>query len=132
MANKTIEASNLDDLISGLLSQAEQSDIKVATSDSDNPYGWVDILTFCESKYYLGTKLYPWQTLTLKALYFGAPGNTHLKLLDDPNPICENCVWNGNILGLFSPCWRCSRHSSEERIAEAESFVYHPANKWLA
>jgi hypothetical protein len=110
-------------MISGLMAQVQQSEVETATADADNPYAWVDILTFCESNYYLGCHLYPWQRLTLKALYFGAPGNTHLKLMDDPEPLCKNCVWNGNVLGLFSPCWRCVHHSAEARIAEAEAFT---------
>ena len=80
-----------------------------------NPFGWVDIITFCESQLYLGHTLHPWQRIIMKIFYMGTRGNRHLKIIDDPEQRCMNCAWSGNSLRDSSPCLRCSLYPEELR-----------------
>jgi len=78
-----------------------------------NPFGWIDIITFCESPLYLGMTLHPWQRIILKIFYMGERGNHNLRLMDGGEKVCMNCAWSGNILRGESPCLRCSLFPEE-------------------
>jgi hypothetical protein len=122
-----------DSALGGLqdfFSHVENKDIEKRRelSDEDNPFGWVDVLTFTRDSYYLGESitLRPWQRLILKIFYMGTDGNKHLELLSDPVPSCEGCVWNNNDLqGLDSPCVKCPLWT----ISQKESFLYEEMRK---
>jgi len=100
-----------------MISEARGSDVskELGNDKSSNPFGWVDIITFCESPLYLGHTLHPWQKIILKVFYMGTRGNRHLKILDDPEQKCMNCAWTGNGLRDESPCLRCPLYPKEMR-----------------
>ena len=104
-AIKEESTDNFENLLSGLLSK--KYNIKQEDSNS-NPFKWVDIIEFSESKYYLGLTLYPWQRLILKLFYMGSDGNRHLKVIDNTKEKCTNCIWNKNSLRQYSPCLNCT------------------------
>ncbi len=89
----------------------------------DNKFGWVDVLTFCESPKYLGMNLHPWQRLILKIFYMGSRGNRNLKIMDKTEQRCTNCVWQRNTLREESPCLRCSLFPPESRESELKDIV---------
>lgn len=101
---------------------AEQSGSTSAVQSDDNPFGWVDIVTFIESPFFLSEKLYPWQKIIFKIFYMASPGNRHLSIVDDPTPHCVNCVWIGNDLNRLgrSPCLHCIHYEDELRARDVE------------
>lgn len=101
-------------------------------SKDSNPFGWVDIIEFCRSPYYLDIRPYPWQALMLKIIYMGSSGNRNLEVTNEPELRCENCIWlDSKIEDLDHPCMHCSvypheklvsaLHGLKERCREAES-----------
>jgi len=120
-SKQDIEIITFDDVIDDVLNQysLQHSNIPAEQRD-DNPFGWIDIITFAESEQFLGFKLYPWQRLALKVIYMGEPGNKNLKILDNEERCCENCVWNNNHLAELSPCFHCIYMPVEKRIQELD------------
>ena len=107
---------------------AEHKGTAFVDRSDDNPFGWVDILTFCEDTFYLGEKLFPWQKLILKIFYMGTPGNDRLSLMDNPDPRCAHCVWSGNDLNRIgrSPCVTCSHYDDTLRQRDVEHIRMNP------
>ncbi len=94
----------------------DQQKRNVGDVSDDNPFRYVDIETFCESSYFLGLTLRPWQKLILKIFYMGASGNRHVKLNDSQEHKCINCVWNNIELPKFeSPCLSCINFNEKMR-----------------
>lgn len=119
-------ASSLADEMSRLI--AEHSGEAFAEKDDDNPFGWVDILTFCENPFYLGEKLFPWQKLILKIFYMASPGNSNLSIMDNPTASCSHCVWSGNDLNRIgrSPCVTCEHYDSTLRERDLDGIHTNP------
>ena len=107
---------------------AEQAGETSRDRTDDNPFGWVDIITFIESPYFLAEKLYTWQKIIFKIFYMGTPGNRHLHIVDDPTPGCTNCVWIGNDLNRLgrSPCLHCIHYDDELRARDVEVIRSNP------
>lgn len=53
-----------------------------------------DIITFCESKDYLGISLFPVQKIILKCFYRGTKGNENVKLTQEEISLCEGLGLN--------------------------------------
>lgn len=129
MTNFKIKNNELDDLKNSFNSMLTK--LTTITTDKksndDNPFGYVDIITFCESPYYLNLKLYPWQELILKIFYMGSEGNRNLKINDSKIEKCSNCVWKNNELREHNRCLNCSIIPKEERqkiINELDESVF--------
>jgi len=107
--------SNLNALLSDLLSKHTNTGPEKDVVAERNPFGWVSIIEFCESPYYLNLKLYPWQSLILKIFYMGTDGNRGLRINDSESGECGDCVWNNNHLRQHSSCLRCTKYSLETK-----------------
>jgi hypothetical protein len=107
--------NDLSALLSDLLSKHTNAGPDKEASTERNPFGWVSIIEFCESPYYLNLKLYPWQSLIFKIFYMGTDGNRNLKINDSESGLCTDCVWNKNHLRQHSPCLRCIKYSLETK-----------------
>ena len=113
-----------------MISQARGEDLDVSADDNENPFGWTDIITFCESPLYLNHTLHPWQRIILKIFYMGTRGNRNVKLMDSDEQQCMNCAWSKNNLRDESPCLRCQIFPEELRkrdlTAIEERFLLEP------
>ena len=103
--------NNLNELLTEVINKTTSKGS--AAENDDNQFGWIDIIEFCESSYYLGLKLYPWQRLILKLFYMDTPGNRHLIINEERNG-CQDCVWNNNTLRENNPCLTCSECPTEK------------------
>lgn len=107
-------SSNISDLFSDLINKSteEKATSKNYEEENYNPHGWIDIIEFCESPYYLNLNLYPWQRLILKLFYMGSDGNKHLKINENESG-CLNCIWHKNRLRGESKCLLCSNYPTD-------------------
>jgi len=120
--------NNLNELLSELINEntISQSSQDIQNDKFKNPHRWIDIIDFCESPYYLGLNLYPWQKLILKLFYMGSEGNQHLKINENTEG-CKNCVWDRNKLRIHNPCLKCSNMpiiDIEKNIAEIQEKMW--------
>lgn len=114
-----LQSSSLKDVLSEFIAEHSGG----LTSRDSNPFGWVDIIEFCRSPYYLDIKPYPWQALMLKIIYMGSAGNKHLVVTNDPELKCENCIRHGEEIDSFAhPCLHCSACPHEKLVAELHRF----------
>lgn len=108
--------ANISDLFSDLINKSvEEETVKNYEEEDENynPHGWVNIIEFCESPYYLNLNLYPWQKLILKLFYMGSDGNKYLKINDNESG-CLNCIWYKNKLRGESKCLLCSNYPIDD------------------
>lgn len=113
-----LSSSSFKDTLSEFIADHSGS----SRSEDTNPFGWVDIIEFCRSPYYLDIKPYPWQALMLKIIYMGSSGNRNLVVTNDPELCCENCVLFAEDVGNFDhPCMHCSACPHEKLVSRLYS-----------